>query len=370
MKKTIFVLLAIFAFFLIALITVPIIFKDQILERVDREIAGAVNAQVYYDYDNIGLSIFKSFPSISATIREFGVIGNPPFQNDTLAHIDALRIDINLFSVVFADTPELRGVHLDGGSIYIKVLEDGTANYDIAVESEETSSADTSEFKLGINRVEIAGLDFIYDDRQLRTFAALGNLNMRGSGDFSSDIYDLDAVAGVDIVRVDFEDINYLSNKALHLDTRINVNLEEMRFGLEEAEASLNDFLFEVDGFLAMPTDDMEFDLTFEGKDNSFKSILSLVPGIYTESFDGLETSGSMDFNGFFKGIYNENSFPAFELALTVDEGMFRYPDLPTPISDVNIDMLVQNPTDNLDNTRVNISEFNLNFGNNPISGR
>src|SRR5690606_36644492 len=35
-----------------------------------------------------------------------------------------------------------------------------------------------------------------------------------------------------------------------------------------------------------------------------------------------------------------------------------------------NIDMRVQNPTDNLANTRVNISGFNLNFGNNPISGR
>src|SRR5690606_23466413 len=99
-------------------------------------------------------------------------------------------------------------------------------------------------------------------------------------------------------VRVDFEDINYLSNKNLNLDTRINVNLEEMKFELEDAEIGLNDFLFDMDGFMAMPSDDMQFDLEFAGVDNSFKSILSLVPGIYTESFDGLETSGSMDFNG------------------------------------------------------------------------
>jgi hypothetical protein len=47
-----------------------------------------------------------------------------------------------------------------------------------------------------------------------------------------------------------------------------------------------------------MPADDIEMDLAFAGKDNTFKSILSLVPGIYTESFEDLKTSGSMDFQG------------------------------------------------------------------------
>src|SRR5690606_761314 len=59
-----------------------------------------------------------------------------------------------------------------------------------------------------------------------------------------------------------------------------------------------------------------------------------------------------------------------FEMALVVTDGMFQYPDLPKPISDVNLNMLVRNNTDNLDNTQINISEFDLDFGNNPISGR
>jgi hypothetical protein len=371
MKKTIFVVLAIFAVVMVTLIAVPFIFKDKILERVDQEIAGAVDAQVYYDYDNISLSIFKSFPSISATLEEFGVIGNAPFQNDTLVHINSLQVDLNLRSVLFDDTPELTGVHLNGGSMYVKVMEDGTANYDIAVDTvTEAANHNSSEFNLGINLIEVNDFDLIYDDRQLKYFMALAGLNMRGSGDFSSDIYDLTAKADVRIARIDFEDINYLSNKNLEIDTRINVNLEEMRFGFEEAEVLLNEFLFDIDGFLALPQEDIEMDLVFSGKDNSFKSILSLVPGIYTESFDGINTAGSMDFNGFIKGIYNEKKIPAFEVNLLVEEGMFQYQDMPRPVSDVNITMLVKNETDNLDNTQINISDFNLNFGTNPITGR
>ncbi|MEX2591644.1 MAG: AsmA-like C-terminal region-containing protein [Anditalea sp.] len=370
MKKTLFVVLTIFAVLLVVLIAVPFVFKDKILERVDKEIAGAVNAQVFYDYDNISLSVFKSFPSISATIEEFGIKGNPPFQNDTLLHVNQLQVDLNLKSVIFDDTPELTGVHLNGGSIYVKVLEDGTANYDIAVEAAEESNHNSSEFNLGVNLIEISDLNLIYDDRQMQFFVALADLYMRGSGDFSSEIYDLLAKADVNIVRLDYEDTNYLNNKNLGLDTRINVDLGKMVFGIEEADISLNDFYFGVDGYMAMPADDMEFDMTFAGKENSFKSILSLVPGIFTESFDGLETSGTMDFQGFLKGSYNENSFPAFEVGLVVEEGMFQYPDLPKPVSDVNINMLVKNETNNLDNTQINISDFELNFGSNPISGR
>src|SRR5690606_25176079 len=77
-----------------------------------------------------------------------------------------------------------------------------------------------------------------------------------------------------------------------------------------------------------------------------------------------------MDFNGFVRGTYSENTFPSFELGLVVDEGMFKYPDLPRPVSDVNINLLVSNGTDNLDHTQIDLSDFSLNFGSNPISGR
>src|SRR5690554_7413745 len=173
MKKTVFIVLTVFAILLVILIAIPFIFKDQILERVDKEIAGAVDAQVYYDYDNISLSIFRSFPSVSATIKGFGIVGHAPFQYDTLAHLNELQVDLNLSSVIFDDTPRLTAVHLNGGSVYVKVLEDGAANYDIAVDSGEESNSDTSGFNIGVNLIQLNDLDFIYDDRQLGFFMAL-----------------------------------------------------------------------------------------------------------------------------------------------------------------------------------------------------
>ncbi|WP_317048529.1 AsmA family protein [Echinicola strongylocentroti] len=115
MKKTLIIIFSVVAFLLVALIAIPFIFKDKIVARIDQEIANAVDAQVYYDVDQIGLSVLKRFPNISATVNEFGVHGNAPFEGDTLAHINNFQIDFNLMSVIFGDYPELTGLHLKGG---------------------------------------------------------------------------------------------------------------------------------------------------------------------------------------------------------------------------------------------------------------
>ncbi|WP_186757368.1 AsmA-like C-terminal region-containing protein [Echinicola salinicaeni] len=371
MKKTLIVVLIVFALLLVSLIALPIVFKDKIVQRIDQEIANTVDADVFYDADNFSLSVLKRFPNISATIEEFGVVGHEPFKGDTLAHVNSFQVDLNLFSVIFGDYPELTGLHLNGGQVYVKVLEDGTANYDIVKESDAPSAPEEpSNFKFGIDLMEVNDVNFVYDDRQLKYFIALQDFHLEGAGDFSADIYGIDGRIDTKVVRMDYEDVNYISDKTFTADTEIQVDMTQMKFSFGEGQFGVNDFLFGVDGFVAMPSDDIDIDLTFEGKENTFKSVLSLVPGIYTESFSGLNTSGTMDFGGFLKGTYNESQFPKFNIGLKVKEGMFQYPDLPRPVKDVNIDLTVKNETGNIDYTQVDIPAFNLSFGSNPISGR
>jgi hypothetical protein len=368
MKKILIIIVSILVLLIASAVALPFIFKDKIVERIDKEISESVNAQVYYDFKNISLSIFKRFPHVSATIKEFGIIGNPPFQNDTLVHMDRLQVDFNLRSVLFGDYPSLTGIHLDGGSLYVKVLEDGTANYDITYPSEETEPE--SNFQLGIDLIEVNDFDVVYDDRQLQYYMALGKINMEGKGDFTLDVYDLPVKMEAMIADISYEGTNYLRNKKFKGETLMNIDMDQMKFSFGDGDFSINDFLFGFQGLIAMPDDDIELDLTFEGKNNSFKSILSLVPGIYTDNFSDLKTSGTMDFSGFLKGIYNDQSFPSFDISLHVADGMFQYPDLPRPVSNVNLDLQVKNTTSNLSNTSVNIPTFNLDFGTNPVSGR
>lgn len=371
MKKIIIIFACIFTVLIVAAIATPYLFKDKILARLDQELAASVNADIFYDTDRFSLSFFQRFPNISATIGGLGIVGKGVFESDTLAQIDELQIDLNLKSVLFDDFPTLTGLHLRGGNLLIKVLEDGTANYDISIPSavEESPSAENN-FKIGIDLIEVEGLNVVYDDRSLAYFMALGNIHAEATGEFTSDVYELPISMEALIATLSYEGVEYLSNKKFNGKSALNIDMSQMKFSFEEGQFSVNDFGFGVEGFIAMPQDDITMDLSFAGKDNSFKSILSLVPGIYTESFSSLKTSGKMDFQGFLKGVYNENSFPAFELGLNISEGMFQYPDLPKPVQHVNLDLLVKNQSNDFNLTSVDIPSFALQIGSNPISGR
>ncbi|SIO05549.1 AsmA-like C-terminal region-containing protein [Algoriphagus halophilus] len=370
MKKTLIILSAIFLFLIASAIAIPFIFKDKIAARIDQEIAQSVNAKVLYDLDNISLSIFRNFPDISANVKDFGIVGNAPFENDTLARLNELQIDFNLKSVLFDEYPTLTGIHLNGGSLYIKVLEDGTANYDITYPSKESTPSEESNMRIGVDQIEINHLNLVYDDRSLSYFMALGDINALGNGEFTSEVYELPIELEALIAEINYEGTSYLSNKTFSGETLLNIDMGNMKFTLGEGDFQLNDLLFGLTGYLAMPADDIELDLAFSGKNNEFKSVLSLVPGIYSESFSSLETSGTMDFSGFVKGVYNDTKFPSFDISLKIADGMFQYPDLPTPVKNVSLDLRVLNETDHLDNTSVAIPTFNLDFGSNPLSGK
>ena len=371
MKKTLLIGSGIFAFLLILITLLPFLFKDKIIARIDKEISNSVNAKVIYDLDKISISLWRSFPNVAVSISDFGIVGNPPFQQDTLLNLEELGIDFNLMSVLFEENPSLTGINLNGGNFYIKILEDGTANYDIFYTDEEKSQPEDEELlTISVNQISIQDVSLIYEDRSLDFFLDLNVVQGQGKGAFTAEKFQLPVELTAKIAAIDYEGVNYMSNKNFEGKTKLDVDLPQMKFALADGSFKLNDFAFDLSGFLAMPKEDIEFDLAFQSQDHDFKSILSLVPGMYSESFSKLETSGQMDFKGFVKGIYNEASIPAFELGLTISEGMFKYPDLPRPVKNVNLDMVVKNETSILENTSVSISNFNLDFGSNPISGR
>ncbi len=373
MKKFIKIFTAAVAIILILLVSLPFLFKDKIKAKIDEAIASAVNADVYYDYDKISASIFKRFPDISITLGDFGVVNRAPFTGDTLAAIGSLQVDFNLKSVIFDENPTLTGIHLDRAKLNVKVLADGAANYDITFPEEEAIQEDTTgtgDLQIAIDQLEISNSSMIYEDKSLNFYTDLRDLNLDGRGDFTLDIYDLKGLLSGTIHSMIYEDVNYLSNKKVLADAVVNINMPEFKFTFKENLIKVNDFGFIFDGFIAMPEDDIEMDFSVAAEDNSFKSLLSLVPGIYTESFEGIQTSGTLDFASNVKGIYSDTSMPAFDLMLKVSEGMFQYPDLPDAVRDINVDLLIENKDGNIDNTSLDIKTFNLAFGKNPLSGR
>ena len=371
MKKVFFILLGIVGFILLAAALVPVIFKDQIKAKVEQEINNNIKAEAYFG--DFGLSVFRNFPNVTASLHDFGVVGVAPFAGDTLAAIKSFHIVLDLKSVLFDDQIQINRVELTEPQLMLIVLEDGTANYDIAVETDETEEeADTTEttFNVSVKSWSINNGHIAYYDLSSNMLTDLTGINHEGSGDFTQDVFDMVTFTTIDAFTFNMEDVDYISDKKIEADVALNMNLPESKYTFLENKFKVNDFGFMVDGFVAMPEEAIDMDLNLQSGDNSFKSLLSLIPGIYKEGFENLVANGSFQLSGNITGTYDEatESMPGYNIDLKVDNGYVKYPDYPIPVKDIMVATNIQNESGQMKDGVVEVSKFSMNVDGKPFT--
>lgn len=355
-----------------AAIIIPIVFKDDIKAAIDKEIAKSVNAEVVFDVNNFSLTVFRNFPNITVQVKELGVFNRAPFEGQHLFVVDRFDVEINLKDVLFGNQLRIKGITLERPQINIKVLADGRANYDIAIPSADTvqTAEEPGSFSFGIDHWEIINGDVTYDDQSIPYFLTIKGLNHTGSGDFTQDVFDLKTRTVADTLTTNYGAMELLTNKRAEIDMVISISEEYTQYTFKENSAKINDFAMSFDGWFKMNENDFGMDITFKSPENTFKSLLSLVPGMYTKDFGNIQTKGELAFNGFVKGTYSDKQMPAFNLGLQVKDAMFQYPDLPTAINNIAMDLLVDNKDGVIDNTVVDLKKLHLDFGTNPVDAR
>jgi uncharacterized protein involved in outer membrane biogenesis len=372
LKWTLLIIGGLIVVILAAAFVLPIIFKDDIKAAIDKELAKSVNADVVFDVDNFDLSLFRNFPNVTAEMRELGVFNREPFAGEVLFATEEFQVEVNLKDILFGDQLRVKGISLVRPVINIKVLQDGRANYDIAIPSADTvtTTEEPGDFSFGIDHWEIVDGYVTYDDKSMPFLLTLKGLNHTGSGDFTQDVFDLKTKTVADTVTVAYGGAEYLTNKRAEIDATVSISEQYTKYTFKENSAKLNDFAMSFDGWFKMNEKDFGMDISFKSPENSFKSLLSIVPGMYTESFSKIETKGELAFNGFVKGTYHEKQMPAFNVNLLVKDAMFKYAELPTAVDNINVDLLIDNKDGVIDNTVIDLKKLHLDFGSNPVDAR
>ncbi len=371
MKKFVIILASLIALFLLVALIVPIIFKDKVQALVEQSIDENIDADVYFNPSEFGLTLFKNFPNPTASIGDFGIIGIETFEGDTLVSVKSFDITIDLLSL-FGNHYRIKSINLDDPRINIIVLKTGEANYEIVAETEQSAETDveeTSDFNLEIDHWFINGGYISYIDETTETMAILEGLDHQGSGNISTDVYDLVTLTSIRRAKINYGGINYVNGQSLDADLTMNINWPEFKFTFLDNEIKINDFPLSFSGYLSMPGEDIDMDISFSSENADIKSLYSLIPGVFTEGYEDIEATGAISFNGFVKGKYNQESMPAYQVHLKAAEGMIAYPDLPTPIENINIDVLVDCKDGIIDHTSINVSQLQMDLGNNPIAG-
>ena len=373
MKKVLIGVVVIVVLVLAAAFIIPMVFKNDIKAAIDKAIAKNVNADVLFDVNNFNLSLFRHFPNVTVEIKELGVFNRAPFEGVPLFVVDRLEVEVNLKDVLFGDQLRLKGITLVRPQISIHVLKDGQANYNITFPSTDTVKVENQEpakFSFGIDHWELVDGDVVYDDKSIPYYLTLKGLNHTGSGDFTQDVFDLRTHTVADTLTTSYGTMELVTDKRLEIDATVSISEDVTKYTFKDNSAKINDFAMSFDGWFKMNEKDFGMDITFKSPENTFKSLLSLVPGIYTKDFQKIETKGDLTFAGLVKGTYSDQQMPAFKLDLKVNDGMFKYPELPTAISNINMDLLIDNKDGVTDRTVVDLKKLHLDFGANPVDAR
>ncbi len=367
LKKILKITGIVFLVLLIIAIVLPIAFKGKIMAKVQEEANKQLNAN--FRFDDIDISLIRNFPNLSVELKNLSIVNKAPFDGDTLVAARSIGFSAGLFDL-FADEMSIRSIRINDGNIHISVLKDGTASYDImksSGEAESTASAEPSAFKLKLKYYEITNTRIRYDDQSLGFKTTLFNLNHSGSGDFTADNTKLDTETGIERFDLWYDGVHYLNKSKVDYKAIFDLDLKNSKYSFLENELKLNDLTLRFAGFLAMPANDVDMDISFEVLKAEVKSFVSLVPGIYTADFNDVKSGGKLSFKGFLKGIYNETSIPAFDFRLNIADGSVQYPGLPRSIKNMQVVCAITCPGKDADKTVIDVSKFHIDLGQFPI---
>lgn len=354
-------------------VVVPIVLKEPITNAVKKEANANLNATI--NFTDVNISLLRSFPDVYVGVEQLSVTGKGAFEDRTLVYLNALSLDVNLMSA-FSGKPIINEIALNGGFANVVVLEDGTANYDIVPETDaaQDSTPQTQSdgaFAVQLKRFVVDGLEVMYTDQQSGTTFSTAGINMTLKGDFASDRTTLATRLLLQEVKLAMGSVAYLSGAELELTADVDADLANKNYTLHKNEFRINGLHLMLDGSVAMPNqEDLTIDLTYAAAKTEFKEILSLVPAIYANDFDDVQASGSLALSGMVHGTYSENEIPAFTANVKVENGQFKYPDLPKSVDGIAIDVAVTNPGGDIDNTVIDLKKFKFQLAENPFEVR
>ncbi len=371
-KRILLIIGSLIVLLLVAAVLIPILYKGKIEAAVKAEVNKSVNATVEWgDWD---ISLFRSFPNASVSVENVRVCNKAPFEGICLADIGEVHITVAIMSL-FGDQIKVRNVALVKPFIHVKVLKDGQANWDIAISdstnAELATDTSTTKFNVALKQYSVTKGHIIYDDESLPMLMDLMDVEHTGKGDFTQDLFTLSTETTADKVTVVYDGVKYLKNVKADIQADLDMDMPNMKFTFKNNDIKVNQLELGLDGWVAMPTDDIDMDLKWNMKKSDIGALLSLIPAEFASDMKGVDMTGKAAFNGYVKGTYNETTMPGFGVNINVDNGRFKYPDLPASVDAIFVDCNIQSPQGkDMDGMVVDLKRFAMNMAGNPVEAR
>ena len=347
-------LLIIFSFLWAA----PYLFKGKITRLVKARINKDLKAHV--SFDDVDISWFRAFPKISIGLNNLNINCVGEFEGDTL--LTAMQFDIacNPLDLISGDSQRVYTATLNKPCLHALIHKNGQRNWAIVKKDDPSDAAiETSSkpLKLALQRYVIHNGYINYEDENRGIRVELINMEQEGKGNFNNELFTLKTITTADVIHFNGGGtIPYQLSAKTKVEVSLKINRRANTISFNTDKISFNDLKLHSEGYFQQINDSSyNMDIRFKTSTTEFKNFLSLLSPVYQRDFASVHSSGLAAFNGFVKGKFDSKQAPAYHINLDVENGFFQYPDLPVPVKNFSLALLIDNPDGKADHLLVDI---------------
>ena len=316
------IFLGLFLLFFAFLLLFPFFFKDKLQTEVEK----TLNEQLLSELriDDMELSFFRHFPSLTLTLDNLYLGGSEPFAGDTLLFTRDLSLGLSIPSL-FSDKIKINEIYLDQATIKIQRDIDGNSNFDIFPAAEvDTTAVDSSAFELEIEAFFFKNSRFLYKDTSLDLICEAKGINYKGSGNLENAQFNLSSQIEIALFNLDFGMLPIFNENSLNADLLTRINTETTALIFERNALKINDLPVNFVGAFEFIPGGYDMNFVLESFDANLKDIISLVPREFMPGFEQTKFAGKGNIVGSLQGQYlpAENQMPAFALNFGLADGI------------------------------------------------
>ena len=348
--KLFFKILAIFlVLFLVVFVALNLYLTDERLkEMILPHVQNAVGTEV--QVDRMSMTFFRTFPRFGL---ELGGVLVPDLEGEPVVSLDELLMSVEIIPLVRNNELNFTRLSITKPSLHYTVYADSTTNIDFLLEvADEDVEEDPDQMRISIPGFTLREASVFFNDATSNTDITLENLDADISL-FFAELIESNIDAQLGSLNVTMNGTRYVNNLSLSLNQTSMLDLEHEILNFTEGTLSIRGLALELTGsFSEWSSDAPKVALQFASASENFGELLRLAPPEFEEALVGLETRGSLVFEGSIDGTLTENELPAFDVVIEVADGFVQNPDLPEAIENIHFQILFNNELATLNDFR------------------
>lgn len=307
-------------------------YQDKIIELFVAEANKHIKTKV--DVQQISLSLFDKFPQVAVTLDQVNVHEGLPESEESLARADKLYFTFNIWDVLRGKYT-VKQFYMERGEVYVKVLSDGTVNYQII--ATDTTATEEGDFSFDLEEINLDEVRIHYIDQQLKQTYEVNAHTLAAALAISPETIAIEAKGQATIQTIKLSTGEYFKGKRINLTTALDINRQAQTIMLQPSVVEVEQAAYEVGGMIAYGKQDTELDLKLDGKNTNIQSLLSLLPQSMTQELAQYRSEGEIYFNGTIKGKASGKYTPQVSFSFGARNASFFHPDVQQRVDKINL---------------------------------